>query len=360
MIKQLNAGVLFIDLLGISVLTQNHIDLKDEIITSDLFKTYALDLKIEEDIDKVIEIYGKNEIIASWLLINFRNAIKNVIRKYDINVELFSDCAYIWSCNSKNLIMATVDLMWQLTFKGILCRGGLSYGSITIEGDNNKKRLLLGDAITKAFNSESSLGTKGCRIFTDISFIEEAYEQTDSYWLKNIYNYIFQPVMNPITYCEYDEFKWYVFPDLLQLSKHNYYLTSNQDRYKILSTLIRTELIIRIICSEKYLWNTLNNNGKIQLSASALAIANSIKDFIPDYEHLQRYDSENVINWFNRDNCNNEFMIKLYLSYCCETLNCTSLSDKEKKKLLVISTKHFHNSLKDNCFINKNIWRDKL
>ncbi len=372
-LKRTNAAVFFIDILGFSALTSKDNLIKSAVLSENVVHKYLSELNFDtkqNDIS-IDDDYSRNLIISAWLMKYFRESIEEVSLRYNIKNDVFSDCAYLWSSSILDLIFAVNDLMWNLTFKGILCRGGLSYGEIIENDGNNKNRILLGDAVSNAYKNENSTGGKGCRVFTDRNFVIEASEEIKKMMdiqsrkkkkldncnylaVLETYKDVFKYERIYTTYSIVDEFKWYCYPNIQTLVSNNNYF-NNRKLYKIKSLLYRSELLIRFISSETYLWNRLNNNGKIQLSASCLAISDSIKHIIKKYKYLFNFEVDYIDNWYVNNNLDDSLQTKLYVSFVTETLNFSNLQDEQKKELFDSTINHFSVCLKNNFFYN-NVW----
>ncbi|MFQ2385899.1 hypothetical protein [Aeromonas dhakensis] len=262
------AAVFFIDILGMSALTEGSIDLT------------GIHKKIDTSIYEV-EINGKkelsspNQIIAAWTLNRFREALRNVHFKFDVKVSQLSDCAFIWSESSSELLMASSKIMWDLTLSGVLCRGGLSYGEVIIP-DNDKESFgsfILGDAVTRAAKHESR--GKGCRVFSDADAIHYFHKDfpgkvNSPVVSTRIYNDIFSPITNPLDFSIVDEFKWYLFHDLKGITKN----ATEIDHDRL--AMYMAALVSALRHSPYYAWNSLNKHGLIQLAGSIEAISKDI------------------------------------------------------------------------------------
>lgn len=156
----------------------------------------------------------QNQIIAAWSISKFREILSIIGSKYSVSISQMSDCAFIWSENVSDVILASSDFMWKATLTGLLCRAGLSYGEVLIpENDNNNYgTFILGEAVTRAVNLEKT--GKGCRIFTDSDTIGQIYnvfpKGNNHNWHK-IYQASFSEIRNNLDYSIHDEFKWYLF-----------------------------------------------------------------------------------------------------------------------------------------------------
>ncbi|EJN2875133.1 hypothetical protein NPT70_000386 [Salmonella enterica subsp. enterica serovar Goelzau] len=262
------AAVFFIDILGMSALTQGEIDLhgiEEKIDTS----IYEVEINGEKDIS------SPNQIIATWTLKRFREALRSVHSKYNVRISQLSDCAFLWSESSSELLLASSELMWELTFAGVLCRGGISYGEVIIPTNDKESfgPFILGDAVTRAAKHEGR--GKGCRVFTDADAISHFHDDFPGkvnapVVSTNIYNNIFSPITNPLDFSIIDEFKWYVFHDL----KNTAASATDIDHAK--HAMYMAGLVSTLKHSPHYAWNSLNKQGIIQLAGSMEAISSAI------------------------------------------------------------------------------------
>ncbi|SCY01534.1 hypothetical protein [Desulfoluna spongiiphila] len=299
--KTKEAGVFFIDILGMSSLTQGLIDLSSISVKNG---NYA--------IENNATFSGKNQHIAAWVLTRFRECLRDIQHRYDdIRVSQLSDCAFVWSENTEELLCAASDLMWKTTRGGVLCRGGLSYGEIIFPNNNKESfgEFILGEAITKAAKAEAS--GKGCRIFTDAESIGHFNGTTTQKNNASILPHnIFQPLTNPLDYSIIDEYKWYLYHDLKGfVSPTNE--TSNTELAFYMASLIST-----LIYSPYYAWNSLSEQGLTHLAASIDAISSSISIHSSRDEAI--YTAEVVIVLL-RDHVkqrNYERMFKRFSQYC--------------------------------------------
>ncbi|HAV1351146.1 hypothetical protein [Vibrio parahaemolyticus] len=263
------AAVFFVDILGMSALTEGAINLE------------GLDEKIGGDIYD-IEINGAqgfsspNQVIAAWTLKTFREVLGTVCTKYNVNISQLSDCAFVWSEDTSELLLASSELMWELTLSGVLCRGGLSYGEVIVPRNDKESfgSFILGDAVTKAAKHEGR--GKGCRVFTDE---HAAYKFNKHFPGKvsrpfistEIYNEIFGEITNPLDYSIVDEFKWYLFYDLKGITHES--LTLNRAEH----AMYMAGLVSTLRHSPYFAWNAQNKHGLVQLAGSIEAISSAIK-----------------------------------------------------------------------------------
>lgn len=261
------AAVFFIDILGMSALTEDSIDLsgiEDKIDTS-IYKI---------DIDGGRKLTSPNQVIAAWILERLREELRGVHIKYDIRISQLSDCAFIWSESTSDLLMSASELMWKLTFSGVLCRGGLSYGEVIVPNNDNESfgSFVLGDAVTRAAKHEAR--GKGCRVFTDADAIHCFHKNFPGkvncpVVSEKIANSIFCPLTSPVDFSVIDEFKWYLYYDLIST-------TEIKEIDKSRHAMYMAALVSTLMHSPYYAWNSLNKQGRLHLAGSVDTISRAI------------------------------------------------------------------------------------
>lgn len=270
-IKRINGAVFFVDILGFGALTQNLIDLKDEDFSPWL--------------DKYHQGYD-NQVLAAAILAEFRGILIKINQRYDsITISQLSDCAFIWSENIQQVILAANNIMSECIDNGILCRGGLSYGEI-IETEQNHSlgRFILGSAVTEAVGLEKI--AKGCRIMISEDFPHHLFAN-DKKFSNRIYP-LFQPFINPLDYLTYDEFKWYCVPFMTDKVPELAVL-ENSERLKF--TKERLMLAVKVRVHPKYYWNS-KNQGLVQIRAS-INFLSETKDKVFKVDH--NFDWSDII-----------------------------------------------------------------
>jgi hypothetical protein len=153
--------------------------------------------------------------------------------------------------------------MTELVKNGLLCRAGLACGEIieTSENENhNLGKFIVGEAVTKAVKLESL--SKGVRILIDEDLPHALYEQNSAFSRQIMP--LFQPFTNKIDYTTYDEFKWYLIPNL-NISTD---LLSLKATDKIFFTKERLKLASLLRFSPKFNWNVLTKQGFVHIKAS--------------------------------------------------------------------------------------------
>jgi hypothetical protein len=316
------AAVFFIDILGMSALTQGIIDLSkiNEKIDTSIY---------EIEINGVSSKTSPNQIIATWTLSKFREILRKIHFKYDIHISQLSDCAFIWSENPSEVILASSDLMWQATLSGILCRGGLSYGEVIVPLNDKDSfgSFILGDAVTRAAKHEAS--GKGCRVFTDAEAVTYFHQNfpgsVNSPALSSkICNKIFAPITNPLDCTVYDEFKWYLYFDLRNL------LSANDELNKEKMAMYMAGLVSKIKHSPYYAWNSLTTQGQVQLAASIDVISSHMSEHTGHDD--AKISAEYAIVSLNSVNRSNKIVKKYFYQYNVNSLS-TSTHEKMKQKL---------------------------
>jgi len=274
--KKINGAVFFIDILGIGALTQNGLKLTN--------------FDYEEWLKKY-NVEHNNQFFATVLLSDFRNILTKLSKKYpNVKIAQLSDCAFIWSEDVAEILLFSNNCMTELIKSGLLCRAGLACGEI-IETSKNENhdlgKFIVGEAVTKAVKLESL--SKGVRILIDENVSQALYEQNSSF--ANQLVGLFQPFTNKIDYTVYDEFKWYLVPNL----DKSIDLFRLKDKEKIFYTKERLKLASLLRFSPKFHWNILTKYGFIHVKASI--------DFLTAYDtelfkiwHDFRWDAEYYID----------------------------------------------------------------
>ena len=321
--RKKEAAVFFVDILGINALTRGSIDidkLKEEINLN----IYSLEFDDNND-----TITHQN--IAAWILEEFRIILCEISKKYNVKISQLSDCAFIWSEESGDLLLASSEFMWRVITSGILCRGGLSYGEVIEPYIDNREigNFLVGDAVTLSVQHEKS--GKGCRIFTDSNAIATfwknfPYKKTNPNKAHEIYNAIFQPMVNPVDYSILDEFKWYLFFDLEQE------LRSNCDISHPRHALYMGGLVSLLRFSPFFAWNTLTKEGLVHLAASIEAISSNIEYHTGNSD--MKLSAEDIILWLPQQRKSNQRIINFLRSYCVDIFSSNRLFETEVNILI--------------------------
>ncbi len=243
-----NGAVFYVDILGISALTNNKITLDNK--------------DFQPWLDDPTKF--SNQFLGAAILSKFRDLLSTLgNEKKTLKITQLSDCAFIWSQNIADVVLFCSKFMHQAVDSGILCRGGLAYGEI-IETDQSHKlgRFILGDAVTQAAKLEQL--SKGCRVLMNQEIPHELFHQDDD-WSHKIIP-LFQPFDNNIDFTTYDEFKWYLSPPL----SYNDQIDLNTLPFskRVEHTKNRLILANKLRCSPKFNWNAKSNEGRAQLIPS--------------------------------------------------------------------------------------------
>lgn len=249
LLQKYNGAVFYVDILGISALTNNKIHLKNED-----FKPW-----LKNDKKKF-----SNQFLGAVILVEFRKLlIKLSEENAKVKITQLSDCAFIWSEEITDIIIFCSKFMHQAIENGILCRGGLAYGEIIETNQSHQLgRFILGDAVTQAAKLEEE--SKGCRVLINTELPYELWQQNLGF--SNKISSLFQPFTNPLDFTTYDEFKWYLMPEI----DYNNVIDLNciDFKTKVNFTKNRLRLANRLRCSTKFNWNSISNEGKTQLISS--------------------------------------------------------------------------------------------
>ena len=252
-------GVFFVDILGISALTNAQFRLSNF-----PYSIYRIQ-KTKIDVNK------SHHYVAASLLSSFRDIISGLTAKYhNVVFSQLSDAAFFWSTDLSELFISSCDFMHQSISQGLFCRGGLAFDDLIIEKQPNSQslgRFIIGPAATKAVNLESS--GKGCRIFTDIDFASEILNHYSS---TSLIHKVITPITIPTDYSVVDEVRWYLLPELEKsLQKTS---QSTDEKKHICFTALAYATYMRF--SPMFKLNSLNKQGRIQLYASIESITSSL------------------------------------------------------------------------------------
>ena len=265
LINKIEGAVFFVDILGIGFLTQNQIDLKKEDYEPWL-KKYHLEYNAQH--------------LAAALLSEFREVLNELKLEFpDVTFAQLSDCAFIWSENITAVVIIVNRLMNNCLSRGLLCRGGLTYGEI-IETTKNLDlgKFIVGDAVSRAVKLEGI--AKGARVLIDQEIPIKLWEYDQNFREK--INPMFEPFTNPLDFMIYDEFRWYLVP-MLSPDMENLDFISNE--YRVRLTKDRLLLACNVMYSSRFSWNSKNTGGKIQLKATVNFLsANSLLKIYHNFE----------------------------------------------------------------------------
>jgi len=265
LISKNEGAVFFVDILGMTALTNNKIDLSKEDY-SPWLDQYHLDYT--------------NQFLAASILAQFRKILIELEKIFkNVTISQLSDCAFIWSDNIADIVLFASNFMTKAVRNGLLCRAGLTYGEI-IETNQNHKfgRFIVGKAVTDAAKLEGI--AKGARVLIDEDFPHHLWERDKDFAERTIP--LFAPFVNPLDYSTYDEFKWYLCPDIDRNVKN---LSMLEISEKIELTRQRLKIANIIRCSPKYNWNSKSKEGLIQVRASISFISeNKLLDILHNFE----------------------------------------------------------------------------
>lgn len=270
--KQKESGVFFIDILGFSALTKGQI--KD--ISKKDFQAWGLK-KTEYDLN----------FLSAKIILEFRSVLKRLKEKYPaINIGQLSDCAFIWSDDIVLLIQAVHFMMWtMISEKGILCRGGLSYGNI-VEIDDVDYELgafIVGNPATNAVKNEGRL--KGPRVTMDLTITDKIQEsfKKDSLVMQLSHD-LFHNIESMIDMNQVDEYRWYLFDDDVITSSSIGIIDLNT-RIQLTKQRLKLANVLRF--HPRMRWNSLSEDGFIQLKAGIKALTkNELLDILHYFEMM--------------------------------------------------------------------------
>lgn len=253
--KQYTGAVLFVDMLGIGALTQRKIKLSDE-----EYAPWKVDSASKEP----------HQLLAARLLLQFRRSLTHTKKACAlVQVAQLSDCAFLWSSDPAAVVEATRELMWNTTRAGLLCRAGLAFGQI-VEPDRVNRNLgqfILGDAVTKAVELESS--GKGVRVFCNN---EIARKILASYQFENN---PFAPLRNPLDGTVVEEFRWYMLHQPITPNGEN---QADNDRKAAIGLI---ELLTILKYSPRLNWNACSQPGLLQIACSVEAVSQLVSQYVP-------------------------------------------------------------------------------
>lgn len=270
--KQKESGVFFIDILGFSALTKGQI--KD--ISKKDFQAWGLK-KTEYDLS----------FLSAKIVLEFRSVLKELKKKYPaINIGQLSDCAFIWSDDIVLLMQAVHFMMWTMIGKkGILCRGGLSYGNI-VEIDDIDYELgvfIVGDAATNAVKNEGRL--KGPRVTIDLTIIykiQEFFEKSSL--VMRLFHFLFHDIESIIDMNQVDEYRWYLFDDDM-ITDSTIGVLNSKNRIKLTKQRLKLANVLRF--HPRMRWNSLSEDGRIQLKAGIRSLTkNELLDILHNFEMM--------------------------------------------------------------------------
>jgi hypothetical protein len=248
LISKYSGAVFFVDILGMTALTNNKMTLTDEDYS------HWLDKHEKEHTD---------QFLAASILAEFRNILTELNERFSsVTVSQLSDCAFAWSKNITDIVLFASKFMTTSISQGILCRGGMSYGEIIETNQNHELgRFIVGKAVTDAAKLEGV--AKGARILIDQEFPHHLWVLDKDFSERT--TPLFAPFTNPLDYAEYDEFRWYLCPALSETVNN---LETLSDVEKIILTKKRLKIANQVRSSPKFSWNSKSKEGLIQLRAT--------------------------------------------------------------------------------------------
>lgn len=241
--NQYDGTVFYLDLLGIGALTRNTVHLDD--------KDYAA---------HGVKFDRNPQIFCAHLLSSFRQILIKVgDENKKIKIAQLSDSAFIWSDDTRAVLLAAISIMNLAVKAGLLCRGGIAYGQI-VEPNKTKHSLgqfIVGEAVTSAVGLEST--GRGCRVFSDVS-LPRSLKPNDYYFSE-----LFECITSPLKGDYVDEFMWYAYDETrdVLLGRRPHYPES-----RAIVSYKMTELLLQLKYSEKFSWNSSSDQGVLQLAIS--------------------------------------------------------------------------------------------
>ncbi len=200
------------------------------------------------------------------LVKKLHNSIFLSIKSKDIDFSLLSDSVFLYSQNTDSLLIAISNIFRKCICAGVLIRAGLTYGEYSLIKSKLSHKQIYGEAVSKAVQLESN--GKGCRIFINSNF---PHDSENSLWNHN--PIIFKPYKSYIDYSIIDVFEWPLCP-----------IPSNAEELKKL-IFNNYRVIVSLLYSPDFSWNTETEAGKIQLCATIDYISNIIKDMIKESKY---------------------------------------------------------------------------
>lgn len=264
LISKYEGAVFFVDILGMTALTNGMMNLTDE------------------DYRCWLEQYGKEyseQYLAASILAEFREILNELNNEFhNVTVSQLSDCAFVWSRKITDVVLFASNFMTRSIARGLLCRGGLTYGEIIETNQNHELgRFIVGKAVTEAAKLEGV--AKGARILIHQEFPQLLWGLNQDFAERTAP--LFDPFINSLDYSVYDEFKWYLCPNLTESTN----LTSLSLAEKTELTKNRLKIANQVRSSPRFNWNSKSKEGLIQLKASVNFISeNNLFGIIHNFE----------------------------------------------------------------------------
>lgn len=260
--REYDGAVAFLDLLGIGRLTRGAIEVRPEDFAA--FATPAPSGALPHR-------------FAAHLLTEFRQALLRArARSAEVQFAQLSDSAFLWSRNPLHLTNAARAVMWEITLRGILCRGGLAFGRI-VEPEKVNRSLgafVLGEAATRAVDIERA--GKGCRLFSDVDLPSRLIGNMESWqatgWGEGVWNAPFDKISNPLDGAVVDEFRWYFYPDPILMP-------FDTERIAKRSLIGVMKIVSLLQYSPRFRWNCSSMEGLQQLGVSVESVSRCTSQF---------------------------------------------------------------------------------
>jgi len=260
------SNVLFVDILGIGALTSGALNVTKE----HLISHGASQLEIDGVNPKHYQ-----QFLAARILERFRNLLFSLNDKFcdsdknrNVSVAQLSDCVFLWSFDIPSLLKVCYELMFGMIKVGILCRGGIAHGNIfglkgAPQDENSLGEYVVGSAVTQAVQNERK--GKGCRVFSDETFFNKV---SSTYKDKTSVGQVFKILENPGDCSSFHEINWWLLPKLYEdLNYANIY-----------------EILLLLKHSPLFAFNTLNDDGVVQLKSSVKNITKSLTALLKSSE----------------------------------------------------------------------------
>lgn len=254
--------VLFIDILGFKDLLNDTVDKEGN--------------EIQSGIDKVTEAYDSIRDVWDLDKVDSKHKFLKRTSKQTKRITIFSDCIVIsFSAKEKSEIFYTLlEVKWmilRLIYKGILCRGAITYGKLV-----HTDKFLFGPALVEAYILESKAANYP-RVILDRSIIELAGEaRVDNHTPEEEMEYVeslLEKDLDGMYYIDYfakaqDELDdpQYDFPNYIQL-------LGNKIRSGMNSSKHPNKADIRV----KYIWMKEKYNRMVEMSKEKTFL-NALKD----------------------------------------------------------------------------------
>lgn len=286
--KQTKSGVFFIDILGFSALTKGLI--KD--ITADDYKAWGLK-----------PAQHNHAFLSAKIILEFRSVLKQLKKKYPkIKIGQLSDCAFIWSEDIVLLMQSVHFMMWtMIEKKGILCRGGVSYGDIVEikDVDYNLGAFIVGSAATNAVKNEGRL--KGPRVTMDLSITDQINKAFKQYSTANLMAHdLFHPIESMIDMSIVDEYRWYLC-DGDMIAKSPVGMLDFKTRVALTEQRLRLMNVVRF--HPRMGWNSRSEEGRVQLKAAVKSFSeNRLLGVLHNYEMDDVHDVPRTSSRLNKFN----------------------------------------------------------